>query len=137
MRLTVKTWDYPDVAEVRLLPEQFFAPTDRWQCGAVRLMGAMLEQAADELLEGAGAAGRRKRRRAREAAEWIFAAEQDYLFSFDHCCLSCGVNPDHLRDGIRRWAVALLEGHTGERPFAHKRGRGPHVGRAGQEGDVR
>jgi hypothetical protein len=39
-----------------------------------------------------------------EAAAWIFEPEDHRTFSFEFVCETCGLNPDFLRMGLRKWS---------------------------------
>ena len=49
------------------------------------------------------ATGRRGRRLFREAEEWIMRDDLTWLCSFVNICHVLGVDPDYLREGLRRW----------------------------------
>jgi len=38
-----------------------------------------------------------------EAAEWLFAASDSGLFSCNTICHAIGIDPEYLRDGLKRW----------------------------------
>jgi hypothetical protein len=70
-----------------------------------RLMLAVLEDALCCLQMRAN--GRRPidRRDMAEAERWIFEPGREGPFTFESVCETLGIQPDHLRDGIRQWRL--------------------------------
>ncbi|MCG8613788.1 MAG: hypothetical protein MI864_25035 [Pseudomonadales bacterium] len=52
--------------------------------------------------------GGRKRKPSDEAWEWIIAEDRELPFSFNQCCLACGVDPDTMLDWLRYYKCKLL-----------------------------
>lgn len=44
--------------------------------------------------------GGRKPKQSDEAWEWINSEDREHPFSFDHCCIACGVNPEKLLEHL-------------------------------------
>ncbi|MBM4262952.1 MAG: hypothetical protein FJ145_16165 [Deltaproteobacteria bacterium] len=68
-----------------------------------RLVIAVLEDGINTFQDNCGAQHPRKRRLFEEAEAWIFADEQDWIFSFSSVCALLDLNPDYLRRGLRQW----------------------------------
>jgi len=52
--------------------------------------------------------GGRKRKPSDEAWEWIISEERELPFSFDRCCLACGLDPEKMLDSLRYYKRKLL-----------------------------
>lgn len=93
----------PDV----LLPGQFFsffrkeAGFDRER----RLMLAVLEDAIDCFQKHAHATDLRGKQLFAESWEWIMSPDRRWLFSFENICQIVDMNPDYIRQGLKRWRV--------------------------------
>jgi hypothetical protein len=87
-----------------LLSPQFPAVSERInkqpEC---RLMWAVLQDAVDTYTKHIDAKRLRHQHRFREAEEWIEQDDPVWLFSFTNICHVLGLDPDYLRNGIRRW----------------------------------
>jgi len=46
---------------------------------------------------------RRVQRLAREAEEWFFSDDSYWLFSFVSICATLGLEPEPIRQGLKRW----------------------------------
>ena len=68
-----------------------------------RLLWAVLENGVGQYKKNVTATGRRGRRLFREAEEWIMRDDLTWLCSFVNICHVLGVDPDYLREGLRRW----------------------------------
>jgi len=68
-----------------------------------RLMWAVLEDAIDTYTKYIDAKRLRYQHRFREAEEWIEQDDPTWLFSFTNVCHVLGLDPDYLRNGLRRW----------------------------------
>ncbi len=93
----------PDV----LLPGQFFS-FFRKEVGfdrERRLMLAVLEDAIDCFQKNAHAEDARSKQLFAESAEWIMSPDRRWLFSFENICQIVDMNPDYLRQGLKRWRV--------------------------------
>jgi hypothetical protein len=93
----------PDV----LLPGQFFsffrkeAGFDRER----RLMLAVLEDAIDCFQKHAHASDLRGKQLFAESWEWIMSPDRRWLFSFENICQIVDMNPDYIRQGLKRWRI--------------------------------
>ena len=93
----------PDV----LLPGQFFsffrkeAGFDRER----RLMLAVLEDAIDCYQKYANTSDLRGRQLFAESQDWIMSPDKRWLFSFENICQIVDMNPDYIRQGLKRWVV--------------------------------
>jgi hypothetical protein len=91
----------PDV----LLPNQFFsffrkeAGFDRER----RLMLAVLEDAIDCYQKYAHTNDLRGRQLFAESYDWIMSPDKRWLFSFENICQIVDMNPDYIRQGLKRW----------------------------------
>lgn len=94
-----------------ILPEQFFG--NIVQSGSrsaednseLRLMLAVLEDAVfiyQKPALGQSKAGR-KRRAFWEVEEWIGSNDLSWPYSFLNICRALSIDPDYLREGLRRW----------------------------------
>jgi hypothetical protein len=50
-----------------------------------------------------------------EAETWILDRRAQGPFAFVSVCEALGIQPDHLRDGIRKWRVQLSDGSDSRR----------------------
>lgn len=73
------------------------------------LMLAVLEEAISTFRKYAGADSRRGRRLFKEAQDWCLSDDTSWPFSFASICLELGIDPEWLRDGLRRWREARLQ----------------------------
>jgi hypothetical protein len=102
-----------------LLPSQFFAthrsPARSKPPPECRLLVALLEDALECFRKYVRANSRAKRRLFAEAEQWIMGenrAQQSQAdpampaFSFDYVCEVLNIEPDCLRDNLRRWRAA-------------------------------
>jgi hypothetical protein len=88
-----------------VLPEQFTSPAASPQKmrGEVALMVAVLEDAIACFQKGARATGKRARRLAREAEEWLWSNDPRWPFSCVNICAVLGIEPGYMRLGLKRW----------------------------------
>ena len=89
----------------QLLPNQFFgALGSGGLCSEQRLMLAVLVDAIN-ILQGWNRMSRaRKRRTFAEAAQWVLMQGSNYPFSFDNVCDALNIEPEMLRQRLRRLA---------------------------------
>lgn len=52
--------------------------------------------------------GGRKRKPSDEAWEWILSEDRELPFSFNQCCLACGIDPEKLLESLRYYKRKLL-----------------------------
>jgi hypothetical protein len=67
------------------------------------LLWAVLENSVEDYLKYAIATSRRGKRLFREAEAWLMQDDPTWLCSFVNICDILGMDPDHLRTGLRRW----------------------------------
>jgi hypothetical protein len=91
----------PDV----LLASEFFEGLrkERKTDPAKKLMLAILEDAVNCLQHYASVSGETGRTLYHEARAWIMDPHNRWIFSFENVCESLDLNPDYIRDGVRRW----------------------------------
>jgi hypothetical protein len=91
-----------------VLPEQFHGRADRTSAvrGEVELMRAVLFDAVECFRKYTGQPSNTVRRRAYEAAQWLFADDDRWPFSFVNICAVLGLSPAYVRQGLRRWKQA-------------------------------
>jgi hypothetical protein len=75
-----------------------------------RLMLAVLEDALRCLQTYAETRNPAHRKVFGEAEAWILDRKAQGLFAFVNVCEALGIQPDHLRDGIRKWHVQWSSG---------------------------
>ncbi|MGH7848450.1 MAG: hypothetical protein ACREQW_25205 [Candidatus Binatia bacterium] len=68
----------------------------------IRLMLAVLEDAVNCYVKYHDAKSRRGQRIFREAKEWFFSDDTNWLFSYENICDLVGINPSYLRNGMLR-----------------------------------
>ena len=74
--------------------------------GERRLMVAVLEDALHCYQKYADSADPRQRQLFADAEEWIDADEPTWFFSFPNVCQTLDLDPDYVRDGLRKWRDA-------------------------------
>lgn len=107
-----KTMVYSTVSAVRELPEFRLDLGVQYSNGSrypaalepeIRLMVMILEDALQCYQRYCGARQVLRRREFLDAKRWIFGPDEDWIFSFSHICAFIGIEPEYLRDGLRRW----------------------------------
>lgn len=93
-----------------LLPGQYFELLAGKSIleGEKRLMLAILEDAVSCYQKYASANRGRALRLYEEAEEWVFEENSPWVFSFESICYALNINPDFLREGLRRWRTKHL-----------------------------
>jgi hypothetical protein len=71
-------------------------------------MLAILGDAIVNFQENALAKDGRRRNLFREAKDWIFDEEANWLFSFENICEVLGLDPAYVRGGLLRWSASKL-----------------------------
>jgi hypothetical protein len=104
----------PDV----LLATEFFegARRERRADPARKLMLAILEDAVNCLHCYGSNSSETARTLFRDARAWIMDRQNHWIFSFENVCESLQLNPEYIREGLRRWEErrgALHEQTTG------------------------
>ncbi|HEU4341607.1 MAG TPA: hypothetical protein VFU31_08560 [Candidatus Binatia bacterium] len=94
-----------------VLPEQFFDTMRRTEHfePEKNLLLAILEDAIHNYRKYSLAHDRVGRERFAEAEHWIMHAEDDWIFSFVNVCELLGLDPEHLRRGLRDWRAKMME----------------------------
>ena len=90
----------------QLLPEQYFVPA--WESavawtGERRLLCAVFQEAVHTFLTDRDARTARGQRLFREAQEWFWSEDGDWLYAFKSICLHLHLDPDYIRRGLQRW----------------------------------
>jgi hypothetical protein len=102
-------------------PEQFFTSARHaaasWT-GEQRLLLAVLEDAVANFLRYKDASTTRGKRLFREACEWFWSTEKNYLYTFETICDYLHLNPAYIRTGLRK--LRLVENPT---PYRLESGR--------------
>jgi len=95
-----------------LLPVQFVEllqrPADRPP--EVRLMVAVLEDALRVFCGFAGSSGRKNQRLYRQAADWFESPDTSWPFAFENICDALGLEPEWIRQLLRRWDAGRTVG---------------------------
>jgi hypothetical protein len=88
-----------------LLPAQYFDTFRRKSHlePEKRLLLAVLEDAITCFQKYASARDSRGKALFMDAEEWIFAENQDWLFSFESACEVLGFHPKYVRAGLTAW----------------------------------
>ena len=104
-------------------PVQFYDPQAglAGRCPEAELMRAVLEDALLCFQKGLFGQGRRVQRLAREAEEWLFSDDTNWPFSFVSICAVLGLEPEYLRQGIRRWGQGCPPTTAKKRPHVVER----------------
>lgn len=110
----------PDV----FVPSQYFDRTRRriQQDGERMLMLAVLEAAVNDYQAHLGAREPHRRQAFQDAEAWIESRARGWIFSFEGICDAVGLDPDHLRDGLRAWKERAQGGERGTGPAIELRG---------------
>jgi len=78
-------------------------------------MLAVLEDAVHVYQIG-GSGGARTRRLYAETEQWFASTDTSWPFSFVRICQVLGLDPEHVRSGLRRWRVAREAHRTPSSP---------------------
>ena len=114
-----------------VLPEQFFNPQASLFTGrpVAALLRAVLEDALACFQRQFLTVGRRVQREAQEAKAWFLSEEEDWPFSFMSVCAVLGLEPDAIRQQLKRWSHSHLA--TPQRKIQHSTVHQPHRGIGG------
>jgi hypothetical protein len=80
-----------------------------------RLLLAVLEDALRCLQTYAENSNPAHRQASAEAEAWILDRRAKGPFAFVSICEALGIQPDHLREGIRQWRLQLSDGQDSRR----------------------
>ena len=72
-----------------------------------RLMLAVLEDAIFCYQRYLHAKGTKEKKLHLNAATWIFDPSDNWTFSFENICATCGFDPDYLRMGLLNWGEQM------------------------------
>jgi len=94
------------LSDADILPEQFFGPRASLGtiCPEAALMRAVFENALTYFQRQFMTEGRRVQREAQEAEEWFLSDDSHWLFSFVSICTVLGLEPEAVRQGLKRWS---------------------------------
>jgi hypothetical protein len=97
---------HAQLSDVGIVPEQFFGSRASlgMACPEAALMRAVLENALTCFQRQFMTAGRRVQRESQEAEEWILSDDSHWLFSFVSVCLVLGLEPESVRQQLKRWS---------------------------------
>jgi hypothetical protein len=99
-----------------------------------RLMLAVLKDAVDCFQKNVSAKDVRRRQIFLDAETWI-EEESDWPFSFANICEALDMDPQYIRQGLRRWKKAKLAGRRSERKVRSRRRPAARPARQGRNGD--
>ena len=115
-----------------VLPDQYFSTAKLPPAiqSEVRLMLAVLEDAIDCYQRYARSKIAQQREEFENAQQWIESDETEWVFSFESICTVLGIDPNYIRDGLRRAApkqmlrIPTVQPCTPQiRPLADRRAR--------------
>lgn len=88
----------------RVFPDRIFGPQASLRTGSreAALIRAVLDDALACFQGQFGTEGWRARRIAREAEEWFFSDDDQWIFSFMHVCAVLGLEPESIRQELKR-----------------------------------
>ncbi|MGH7864746.1 MAG: hypothetical protein ACREQB_07140 [Candidatus Binataceae bacterium] len=93
-----------------LLPIQYFEAMRKKHLleGEKRLVLSVLEDAVECFMKCIDSATNKGQRLFRDADEWISTVDKRWVFSFDNVCEMLDVNPEYMREGLRKWKERKL-----------------------------
>ncbi len=98
-----------DISLDTMVPAQFFSRRGDLAQPEKRLLAAVLEDAIRTFQSLHGARRFRGRRLFREAELWFASDRTDDVFTYVRVCQALAIDPDWLREGLRRWRAAREE----------------------------
>jgi hypothetical protein len=105
-------WDpwHERLSDASVLPAQFFSPQTSFYTGrpVAALLRAVLEDALACFQQQFVTEGRCVQRLAREAEEWLWSEEAHWPFSFMSVCVVLGLEPEAVRQQLKRWSHSHL-----------------------------
>jgi hypothetical protein len=81
------------------------AVTTSPETAARRVMLAVLQDAVKTFEQGLHSGRAIDRQRFNEVDRWVASDDTDRLFTFENVCGALGLDPDYMRDGLRRLKV--------------------------------
>lgn len=135
-----------------LLPIQYFEAMRRKHLleGEKRLILSVLEDAIECFMKCIDSPTNKGQKLFRDAEEWINLQDKHWVFSFDNVCDMLDINPDYMRNGLKKWKERKLEAiarkaaeppppaqpaakaYPTERPTARENAASAHRGRPGR-----
>ena len=93
-----------------LLPIQYFEAMRKKHLleGEKRLVLSVLEDAVECFMKCIDSATNKGQRLFRDADEWITTVDKRWVFSFDNVCEMLDINPEYMREGLRKWKERKL-----------------------------
>jgi hypothetical protein len=121
-------WQTQLLSGSSVLPEQFFSSQASLFTGrpVAALLRAVLEDALACFHRQFRTEGRRAQQEAQEAATWFLSPEEDWPFSFLAVCAVLGLEPEAIRQQLKRWRHSHLA--APQRKIRHVAVRPPHRG---------
>ena len=106
-----------------LLPTQFLQTMRRKTLlePETRLMVAILEDAIDCFQTNLLRRDVQGSRVFNEAASWILATDNEWVFSFQNICEYLALDPAYVRQGLIRWMERTLANQRGSRGWERKK----------------
>jgi len=98
-----------------ILPAQLFPAVSRLEESERKLRLAVLEDAIRAFQRHLRATDRRSRTLFQDALDWFSDSDRSEPFSFENVCDALSLDPDWVRDGLRRWHDAELARDKGRR----------------------
>jgi len=92
-----------------------------------RIMLAVLNDALSAFERGLRPRNANERQQFREVDRWIANTSTDWPFAFENVCGRLGINPDYLRDGLKRLKRKVLRGAAPSRAKVLAGRVPPHV----------
>jgi len=98
------------LSDASVLPEQFFNPQISFFTGrpVAALLRAVLEDALACFQSQFMTEGHRVQREAQEAEQWFLSEEARWPFSFVTVCAALGLEPEAIRQRLKRWSHSHL-----------------------------
>jgi len=113
-------WDpwHEQLSDASVLPAQFFGSQPSLYTGrpAAALLRAVLEDTLACFQKQFVTEGRRVQRMAREAEEWFLSEEAHWPFSFVSVCAVLGLEPESVRQQLKRWSHSHSQTPQGKIP---------------------
>jgi len=113
-------WDpwHERLSDASVLPAQFFSPQTSLYTGrpVAALLRAVLEDALACFQKQFVTEGRRVQRLAQEAEEWFLSEEAHWPFSFMSVCAVLGLEPESVRQQLKRWSHSHSQTPQGKIP---------------------
>ena len=101
---------HAQLSDASVLPEQFFNPQISFFTGrpVAGLLRAVLEDALACFQKQFMTEGHRVQRDAQEAEQWFLSEDSHWPFSFVSVCTVLGLEPEAIRQQLKRWSHSHL-----------------------------